>query len=129
MAPRVRVALNSIFQPQYARKFWDLVNKLKSGRFDLKGLNVEKLHTKKGKVFSARLNVEIRVIFSMFCRGDKRSLVIWDANHHDDAYDRVERASVPYGFHEIESELEPVMSWGDAGQRPITELNDEAYAA
>lgn len=128
MAPRVRVALNSIFEPQYAKKFWSLVDKLKAGQFGLKGLNVEKLHTKRGKVFSARLNKEIRVIFSMFARGDKRSMVIWDANHHDDAYDRVDRASVPLAFQDISMELEPVASWGESG-RSLDELAAEASQA
>lgn len=125
MAPRVRVALNSVLEQQYARKFWELVDKLRSGRFDLKGLRVEKLHTRKGKVYSARVNVEIRVIFSMFGRADKRSLVIWDANHHDDAYDRVDRMSVPSHLVDSEHCLEPVEAWGSGG-KSLTDLACEA---
>lgn len=128
MAPRVRVALNSILPPAYVRKFWDLVEKLRSGRFDLKGLRVEKLHTRKGKVYSARVNVEIRVIFSMFSRGDKRSLVIWDANHHDDAYDRVDRISIPAHLSSDQEALEPVDAWG-AGAKPLGELDHETQLA
>jgi superfamily I DNA/RNA helicase/Txe/YoeB family toxin of Txe-Axe toxin-antitoxin module len=94
-APRVRVALNSVLSAAYTKKFWEVVDKLRSGRFDIKGLNVEKLHTKVGKVFSARLNIELRLIFSMYSKGDNRSLVIWDVNHHDQAYDRVERVNIP----------------------------------
>jgi superfamily I DNA/RNA helicase/Txe/YoeB family toxin of Txe-Axe toxin-antitoxin module len=124
MAPRVRVALNSILPQPYVRKFWELVEKLRSGRFDLKGLRVEKLHTRKGKVYSARVNVEIRVIFSMFCRGDKRSLVIWDANHHDDAYCRVDRISIPAHLSGGDETLEPVEAWG-AGAKPLGELDSE----
>jgi superfamily I DNA/RNA helicase len=128
MAPRVRVALNSVLEQQYVRKFWDLIDKLRSGRLDLKGLRVEKLHTRKGKVYSARVNVEIRVIFSMFSRGDKRSLVIWDANHHDDAYDRVDRMSIPAHLADSTEVLEPVEAWG-AGARSLSELDDEAQQA
>jgi len=125
MAPRVRVALNSILEPPYARKFWDLVDKLRAGRFDIKGLNVEKLHTRKGKVYSARLNVELRVIFSMYARGDKRSLVIWDADHHDVAYSKVDRMCLPVGLQEASGDLEPVESWG-AGGRSLADLESEA---
>lgn len=126
IAPRVRVALNSVLEPAYARKFWDLVDKLRSGRFDIKGLNVEKLHTRKGKVYSARLNVELRVIFSMFFQSDKRSLVIWDANHHDAAYDRVDRMCLPFALQEGAGDLEPVEAWGAGSGRSLTELAVEA---
>lgn len=125
MAPRVRVALNNIFSAPYRRKFFQLVDKLRQGHFDLKGLNVEKLHTRKGKVYSARLNVELRVIFSMFAGSGKRSLVIWDANHHDDAYSRVSRASVPYFLQDAETELLPVSSWGADGQDKLSNLTRE----
>ncbi|GEM_PF-2961976 len=124
MAPRVRVALNSVLEPVYARKFWELVDKLRSGRFDLKGLRVEKLHTRRGKVYSARLNVEIRVIFSMFSRAGGRSLVIWDADHHDDAYDRVDRMVIPAQFVDGAASVESVDAWG-AGARPLAELESE----
>lgn len=93
VTPRVRVALNSVFEAKYALKFWQLVEKLKLGHFDIKGLNVEKLHTKQGKIFSARINIELRVIFSMFNDHGQRSLVILDADHHDQAYSRVSRSN------------------------------------
>ncbi len=126
MAPRVRVALNSVLEPQYARKFWDLVDKLRSGRFDIKGLHVEKLHTRKGKVYSARLNVEIRVIFSMLTSGEKRSLVIWDANHHDVAYSKVDRMCLPVGLQEASGDLEPIEAWGTGSGRSLADLAGEA---
>lgn len=100
VSPRVRVALHSILDSQYARKFWDLVNRLRNGDLITRGMRIERLRTTRGKVYSARLNVEMRVIFSMYTNKDTsdRSLVIWDANHHDDAYDRVERTVVPEVF-------------------------------
>lgn len=126
MAPRVRVALGSILEPAYVRKFWELVDKLRGGRFDIRGLNVEKLHTRRGKVYSARLNKELRVIFSMFARGEKRSLVLWDANHHDAAYDRVERTVLPFMLQGEGGDLETVQSWGAGTGRSLSELDAEA---
>ncbi len=116
IAPRVRVALTCVLEKQYVQKFWDLLDKLRQGRFDLKGLRVEKLHTRSGKVYSARVNVEIRVIFSMFTSGKKRSLVIWDADHHDAAYDRVARSSMPAHLVGTDETFEPVEVWGSGGQ-------------
>lgn len=98
IAPRVRVALHTLLGQNYNRKFWQLLHKLKSGQFDIPGLRVEKLHTSRGKVYSARLNVDIRVIFSMSADDQSTSLVIWDVDHHDDAYEKVERSVVPALF-------------------------------
>jgi tetratricopeptide (TPR) repeat protein len=96
LAPRVRVALNSVFEQAYAKKFWQLVEKLRLGQFYIPGLNIEKLYSRKGKLFSARLNQEIRIIFSTFAQGKQRAIVIWDADHHDKAYDRLTRNSGSY---------------------------------
>jgi Txe/YoeB family toxin of Txe-Axe toxin-antitoxin module len=124
VTPRVRVALRSIFAPAYARKFWELVNKLRAGRFDIPGLRVEKLKTRKGKLYSARINVELRVIFSMVYNENKKAtLVIWDANHHDAAYNRLDRAVVPAMF-STDAELVAVETWGE-GASPITKFEKE----
>ena len=108
IAPRVRVALHTLLEQSHSRKFWDLLHKLKSGRFDIPGLRVEKLRTRRGKVYSARLNLDIRVIFSMFADKSARSLVVWDVDHHDAAYEKVDRAIVPALFTESNSHLEPI---------------------
>lgn len=111
IAPRVRVALHTLLGQSYNRKFWNLLHKLKSGQFDIPGLHVEKLHTSRGKVYSARLNVDIRVIFSMFADAKSTSLVIWDADHHDDAYKKVERSVIPGLFYDstaVSAKLERV---------------------
>jgi len=126
VSPRVRVALHSVLETQHARKFWDLVNKLRSGQFGTPGLRVERLRTTKGKVYSARINVEMRVIFSMYTNKDsnERSLVIWDANHHDDAYDRVERTVVPAVFQPPGNFLEADQVFSQ-GEHNLDKLKDE----
>lgn len=109
VSPRVRVALHSVLDAAQAKKFWDLVNKLRSGLLNTPGLRVERLHTRRGKVYSARINIELRVIFSMYANKQtgKRSLVLWDANHHDAAYERVDRAVIPMVFDPPSNFLEP----------------------
>lgn len=116
VSPRVRVALHSVLDTQYARKFWELVNRLRAGQFMTPGMRVERLRTSKGKVYSARINVEMRVIFSMYTdkASKSRSLVIWDANHHDDAYDRVDRTAVPAVFQPSSNFLECEQVFSDA---------------
>ncbi|MBX9688879.1 MAG: UvrD-helicase domain-containing protein [Candidatus Obscuribacterales bacterium] len=90
---RVRAALHKIVQAAQHKKFWSLISKLKDGRFDIPGLNVEKLYSKSGKIFSARLNKEMRLIFSMRKEDSTNSLIIHDLNHHDKAYERLERSN------------------------------------
>lgn len=116
VSPRVRVALHSVLDTQHAKKFWELVNKLRTGEFNTPGMRVERLHTNRGKVYSARLNIDMRLIFSMYSdtTGGTRSLVIWDANHHDDAYDRIERSVVPAVFQPNSNFLEPEQIWGES---------------
>ena len=115
VSPRVRVALQSVLETQYARKFWDLVEKLRAGNFATPGMRIERLHTNKGKVYSARINVDMRVIFSMYTDSDdgQRSLVLWDANHHDEAYDRIERTVIPTVFQAPSNFLEPEKIWSE----------------
>lgn len=127
VSPRVRVALHSVLDTQYARKFWDLVNRLRCGDFITPGMRVERLRTSKGKVYSARINVEMRIIFSMYTDKDsgQRSLVIWDANHHDDAYDRVERSAVPAVFQPSSNFLESEEVFSET-QNNLDKLGDEA---
>lgn len=127
VSPRVRVALHSVLETQYARKFWDLVNRLRSGNLLTPGMRVERLHTSKGKVYSARLNVEMRIIFSMYTNphNGERSLVIWDANHHDDAYERVERTVVPAVFQPPTNFLEPEQVFSEKDQN-LDKLSEEA---
>ena len=91
ISPRVRASLHKVVQPQQHKRFWELVARLKEGRFDIPGLNVEKLYTKTGKLFSARMSREMRLIFSMRKDADEHSLIIHELNHHDDAYDSIER--------------------------------------
>jgi superfamily I DNA/RNA helicase/Txe/YoeB family toxin of Txe-Axe toxin-antitoxin module len=127
VSPRVRVALHSVLDTQYARKFWDLVNRLRNGEFMTPGMRVERLRTTRGKVYSARLNVEMRIIFSMYTNKDtnERSLVIWDANHHDDAYDRVERTVVPAVFQPSNSFLEPEQVFSERDDN-LNQMQDES---
>jgi tetratricopeptide (TPR) repeat protein/Txe/YoeB family toxin of Txe-Axe toxin-antitoxin module len=116
VSARVRVALHSILDNNHARKFWDLVNKLRSGSFESPGMRVERLHTRRGKVYSARLNIDMRVIFSMYTDAshNKRSLVFWDANHHDDAYNRIDRTVIPSIFQPGANFLEPEQIWSES---------------
>jgi intraflagellar transport protein 172 len=127
VSPRVRVALHSILDNQQAQKFWDLVNKLRSGSFQSPGMRVERLKTRSGKVYSARLNIEMRVIFSMYRdrENKKRSLVLWDANHHDDAYNRIERTVVPALFQPTSNFLEPEQIWSDSDHN-LDQVSEEA---
>jgi tetratricopeptide (TPR) repeat protein/Txe/YoeB family toxin of Txe-Axe toxin-antitoxin module len=112
VSPRVRVALHSLLDTQTTAKLLTVVNKLKQGSFSLPGLRVERLRTRVGKVYSARLNIDIRVIFSMYSdRQGKRSLVIWDADHHDDAYSRIARTVVPAMFQPSANFLEADQIW------------------
>lgn len=108
IAPRVRVALHTLLEQSYNRKFWNLLHKLRCGRFDIPGLHVEKLHTRRGKVYSARLNVDIRVIFSLLSDSREKSLVVWNVDHHDDAYKKLDRSVVPALFTEDSAHLENV---------------------
>lgn len=91
ISPRVRASLHKVVQPQQHKKFWELLAKLKDGRFDIPGLNVEKLYSKTGKLFSARMSREMRLIFSMRKDGTSHSLIIHELNHHDQAYDSLDR--------------------------------------
>ncbi len=84
--------MQKVVQSKQHRKFWELVGKLKDGRFDIPGLNVEKLHGKTGKLFSARMSKEMRLIFSMQQDVASKSLIIHEINHHDEAYERAERS-------------------------------------
>lgn len=112
ITPRVRAALAKVLHPKQHGRFWELVTKLQLERFDIPGLNVEKLHTHKGKLYSARMNLEMRVVFSVATDdvAGTRSLVIQDLDHHDDAYDRVGRAPLA-----TSRELVVAESGGDAG--------------
>lgn len=93
ITPRVRAALAKVLHPKQHARFWELVTKLQQERFDIPGLNVEKLHTRKGKLYSARMTLDMRVIFSVATdeTGGARSLVIQEVNHHDNAYNRADR--------------------------------------
>ena len=114
VSPRVRVALHSVLETHYARKFWELVEKLRAGNYATPGMRIERLYTSKGKVYSARVNVDMRVIFSMYTSDDgKRSLVLWDVNHHDAAYDRIDRTVIPTVFQAPPGFLEPDKIWSD----------------
>jgi tetratricopeptide (TPR) repeat protein/Txe/YoeB family toxin of Txe-Axe toxin-antitoxin module len=126
VSPRVRVALHSILDTNHARKFWEIVNKLREGNFQTPGMRVERLHTRKGKVYSARLNIDMRVIFSMYADRacQKRSLVFWDANHHDDAYERIERTSIPEVFQPGSNFLEAEQMWSEK-ENNLAELTNE----
>jgi superfamily I DNA/RNA helicase len=126
VSPRVRVALHSVLDTHSAKKFWDLVNKLRTGLFNTPGMRVERLRTTKGKVYSARLNIDMRVIFSMYTDGqtNSRSLVVWDANHHDAAYDRIERTVVPTVFQPSNNFLEPEQIWSHTDKN-LEELETE----
>lgn len=95
ITPRVRAALAKVLQSKQHSRFWELVTKLQQERFDIPGLNIEKLRSRKGKVYSARMNIELRVIFSVFNDETQshRSLIIHDVDHHDNAYTRVDRVS------------------------------------
>src|SRR5579883_3615630 len=59
--------------------------------------------------------MELRVIFSMYTHKEngRRSLVVWDTNHHDAAYDRVQRLVVPEMFRPTTKFLEPEFVWSD----------------
>lgn len=96
ITPRVRAALARVLHPKQHSRFWNLVTKLQQGRFDVPGLNVEKLYIRRDKVYSARMNIEMRVIFSVHSLGQgKRCLIIEDVDHHDDAYNRADRLQGP----------------------------------
>lgn len=126
VGPRVRVALHSILDAQKTAKLLEVVNKLKEGSFALPGLRVERLRTKSGKVYSARLNRDIRVIFSMYKDlRNKRSLVVWDADHHDDAYSRIERTVIPARFQPGANFLEADEVWQSPqeGEQPETQTS------
>lgn len=92
---RVRAALHRVLQLQQHKKFWQLVSQLKNGRFEIPGLNVEKLHrsARLEKLYSARLSRDMRVIFSMNTEATESSLTILELNHHDAAYERADRLS------------------------------------
>jgi tetratricopeptide (TPR) repeat protein len=94
ISPQVRSSLHKVVQTSAHRKFWDLVLKLKEGRFDIPGLNVEKLYSKSGKLFSARMSKDMRLVFSMKRESQGNALVVHELNHHDEAYDRVERSDL-----------------------------------
>ena len=128
VSPRVRVALHSILDSQYARKFWDLVNRLRTSELATPGMRIERLRTSRGKVYSARLNVEMRIIFSMYTSKEtnQRSLVIWDANHHDDAYNRVERTVVPEVFQPHASNILEIDATFSDSDKNLDELSREA---
>lgn len=91
ITPRVRASLHKVVQAQLHKKFWHLLAKLKEGKFEIPGLNVEKLYSKSRKLYSARLNKEMRLIFSMRKEQSGSSLIIHELNHHDDAYERIDR--------------------------------------
>lgn len=125
VSPRLRVALANILSGNEVRRFWSLVDRLRLGKLDIPGLRVEKLRTSRGKVYSARLNLDLRVIFSMYTSDAGRSLVIWDANHHDDAYDRLDRACIPSLFESAQGYLETVSAWGEGVGESLANLELE----
>ena len=90
---RVRAALHRVLQLQQHKKFWHLVSLLKNGRFEIPGLNIEKLHrsARLEKLYSARLSRDLRVIFTMDTDAPESSITIMELNHHDVAYDRADR--------------------------------------
>ena len=83
------------------------MRRLRDGHFEIPGLNVEKLHGK-SKLFSARLNREMRLIFSMKNQEGSLSIFIHELNHHDQAYLRAERSQMR------EENLEIVEAAGDS---------------
>ena len=93
ITPRVRASLQKVVRVDQHKKFWELIAKLKNGRFEIRGLNIEKLHGKASKIYSARMNRELRLIFSVQKEGSENALIIHELNHHDDAYNRAHRTS------------------------------------
>jgi len=55
LSHRVKAALHSILSGPQTRKFWDLLVKLRAGNFSAAGMNVERLHSRSGKVSSYAL--------------------------------------------------------------------------
>lgn len=108
ISSRVRSGLEDIVLPQQHKRFWDLITKLQAAQFDIPGLNIEKLHTRKGKIYSARLNIEMRVIFAIDSSSAERNLIVLDVAHHDDAYDRVSRVNLSGDFAVLLGELEKI---------------------
>ncbi len=106
IGPAVRASLHKVVQPREHKKFWSLVCRLKEGSFEIPGLNVEKLHGKTSKIYSARMSKEMRLIFSIRNDSDRESsLIIHELNHHDQAYTRAERSSLSENKLENANEL------------------------
>lgn len=106
---RVRASLQKVLHSMQHKRFWELISLLKNGRFEIPGLNVEKLHGSagSGKIYSARLSRDLRIIFSMrFDRAQAPTLIIQELNHHDAAYERANRLSMKQGLIEISIENE-----------------------
>jgi len=114
ISARVRAALQKIVRANEHRKFWELVSKLREGHFDIPGLNVEKLYGRKLKLFSARMSREMRLIFSMRKElGGDCDLVIHEVNHHDAAYDRIQRSEVATNASRVDAEFSSLKSASD----------------
>lgn len=94
ISPHVRSALHKVVQQEQHRKFWELVARLKDGRFEIPGLNVEKLHGRSENLYSARMSRDFRLIFSMIKESNSYALIIHELNHHDKAYERADRISL-----------------------------------
>ncbi len=94
ISPHVRSSLNKVVQAQLHRKFWELVSKLRDGRFEIPGLNVEKLQGKSERLYSARMSRDFRLIFSMIKESNTIALIIHEINHHDKAYERADRSTL-----------------------------------
>ncbi len=122
ITPRVRASLARVLHPGMHKRFWELVTKLQQGRFDIPGLNVEKLYTRRGKVYSARMNIELRVIFAVVTAETGTSLVIEDVNHHDEAYSRVMRSHTPSSMELID----PLCLEPSALAEVVTDSSDDS---
>lgn len=94
ISPSVRASLHKVVQTHEHKRFWELVSKLKTAQFEIPGLNIEKLYSKSGKLFSARMSKEMRLIFSIKQESQGQALIIHELNHHDQAYERAKRSTL-----------------------------------
>ena len=112
ISSRVRASLQRVLRLEQHKKFWELACRLRDGRFEIPGMNVEKLHGAAGsnKLYSARLSRDLRIIFSIDSSEQNRSIIIQELNHHDAAYDRADRlanrqALVVSNFENVDDQL------------------------
>lgn len=106
ISSRVRSFLSKELKPRDLQRFFELLSKLKNAQFDIPGTNVEKLYASGNKSFySARLNRDIRLIFSMNFEGAAKELLIHALDHHDRAY-RFSRRARAHQTEAIQRETE-----------------------